>query len=145
MHARLPSLVRWLTLLVVSVLVGAACGGPTEQAKDCGGAADPAAFAQHFSQMGFLGGSPASPGAEAELFFSPSESVVVAAVALRETSTRFCAQERSRLGTVIFDQTRTLPAGESRTDLGKVSKSGSYVVRISVGETTVRNLTFAVR
>lgn len=122
-----------------------ACGGPTEQAKECasGGSADEATFAQHFSRMDF--GSGGSPSGEGGQQFTPSEAVVVVVAARAETATRFCAQERSRLGTVAYDQTPALPTGETQVNLGTFQNKGDYVIRVSVDGTLVKNLTFTVR
>lgn len=132
-------------LLLAMLLMAAACGAPTQQAKECsaGGSADDAVFAQHFSQMEFGSGS-ASTG-EGGQEFASSEAVVVVAAAKGETATRFCAQERGRLSTVVYDQTHSLSNGESRTSLGVFEKKGDYVIRVSVGQTLVRNFTFTVR
>ncbi|MBI4200157.1 MAG: hypothetical protein HY535_06770 [Chloroflexi bacterium] len=125
--------------------VVAACGGPSQQARECTarGSADEAAFAQHFSEMDFASGR--APTGEGGQEFGPSEPVVVAAVAKASVGTRFCAQERGRLGTVGHDQEHALPAGESSINLGAFQKKGNYVVRVSVGGVLVRNLTFTVR
>lgn len=134
-----------VTMIVVLATIAAACEGPTEQAKECtaGGAADEAMFAQHFSQMSFGNGE--APTGEGGQEFVPSESVVIDTVARTETATRFCAQERSRLGTVVYDREHSLPVGESRTDLGSFQEKADYVIRVSVGDVLVKNLAFTVR
>lgn len=134
-----------LVLILALAAIAAACGGATQQAVECtaGGSADQAAFAEHFSRMEF--GSGGAPTGEGGQEFTPSDAVVVVVAAKTETATRLCAQERGRLGTVAYDQTHTLPVGESRLDLGAFQKKGNYVVRVSVGETLVKNLTFTVR
>ncbi|MBI4338299.1 MAG: hypothetical protein HY683_10790 [Chloroflexi bacterium] len=142
-HTVLPG--RAAVVLVALALVAAACGGPTQQATECsaGGSADDVAFAQHFSKMDFGSGSGATGEGGRE--FTPTEAVVLVTVAKSEVATRFCAQERGRLGTVVHDQVHTLPAGETRTDLGAFQKKADYVVRVSVDGVLVKNLTFTVR
>ena len=132
-------------LATAVAFVAAACAGGTEQSKECtgGGTADEAVFAQHFSQMGFDSGLPATGEGGQE--FAPSESVVLAVGAKGEVAIRFCAQKRSRTGDVAYDQEHSLPAGESRVNLGTFQEKGDYVVRASVGGLLVKNLAFTIR
>ena len=70
---------------------------------------------------------------------------MVVATATQPVTVRFCGQERGRPSDVVFDQTLTLPVGESQVDLGVVGEEGARVIRVTVGETLVKNLTFEVR
>lgn len=133
-------------VLMVGALVGAACAAPAEQVLSCpavGGGADEALFTQNFSRMDLASGTPDT--GEGGVRHSRTEPVVVVATTLHGVEAHFCARERSRASTIMYAQPHTLPAGESRVDLGPVARTGDYVIRVSVEGKLVKNLTFTVR
>ena len=139
-------LVRFHVAVVVGLLAGLlalACGGAPQGCPGMtSGSADQAAFATSFSAMGLArqGGAPIADN----VVFAPADTIEIAATALQETQTRLCVQSTASGGKVQSDKTQAVAKGDSRVAVGKLTAS-SYVVRVFVGSTLVKNLPFTVK
>ena len=144
-----------ILLSSLALLLVAACGGesqpeatggtvlPTSQECSGPGAADTAAFDQYFTKIAF--GSGSAPTGDNGQEFVRADSIIVEVDAKTDVVTRFCVQERSRLGTVQSVNSPSLAAGVTRTDLGTVGNTGTYVVRVWAGDKLVKNLPFVLK
>lgn len=135
-------------LCIVVALAASACGS-FKPPEDCGvgGTADEAKFARHFAQMELVNkatGQPGEESAEDGVQFSATDVVAIRAESLGTTSVRACVQERKGGGKIALDVTVTAEEGERLLPLG-LFPEGSYVVRVIVDGTLVKNLTFVVQ
>ncbi len=138
----------WLAFCVVLALAVSACGSP-KPLETCGvgGTADEAKFAQHFTLMELVNketGQPGEASSEGGVQFAATDVVAIRAKSLAETSVRACVEERGGEGKVALDLTVTAQEGERLLSLGLFPK-GSYVVRVIVDGTLVKNLPFDIR
>lgn len=141
---------RWSVGVVVALaLFALACGSfapPESCGEDIGGTADEALFAEHFTQMDLVvesTGASGEPDDEMGEVFTSGDGLVIRAESLGEVSVRACVQPRSGGGQIPFDETETLAEGEDTFSLGSFDE-GSYVIRVIVDGTLVRNLVFGV-
>lgn len=137
-----------LVLCIIVALAVSACGSFSPP-EDCGvgGTADEAKFGQHFARMELVNketGQPGEESAEGGVQFATTEVVTIRAESLRTTSVRTCVQERKAGGKIALDVTATAQEGEALLSLGLFPK-GSYVVRVIVDGTLVKNLPFVVQ
>lgn len=117
---------------------------PPEECAVKGGVADQAAFARHFTEMSLASDKQIAPFGDHAMALTSDGVLEVVATGLANTATNLCTQERKGGGKVVYNQTLTLPQGESRTRLGSFAP-GEYVIRVIVDGVLVRNLTFGVR
>jgi len=137
-----------LVLCIIAAVAVSACGS-VKPPEDCGvgGTADDAKFAQHFAQMELVNkatGQPGEESAEGGAKFSVNDVVAIRAGSLGTTSVRACVQERTGGGKIALDVTVTAEEGERLLSLG-LFPQGSYVVRVIVDGTLVKNLPFVVQ
>lgn len=139
-NLRVPAAVLALALAAL------ACGSfapPESCGETIGGTADEAAFAQYFESMELLNQATGQPGSQGEegMEFASSDALVIRVVSKSEVLVRACIQSRSGGGKIPFDQSMTLPSGEGFFPIGTVPP-GTYVVRVIVDDTLVKNLPF---
>jgi hypothetical protein len=132
-------------VMLVSVL---ACGpfSPPESCGDIGGTADEGLFNQYFVSMALLDtaiGSPGGISSEGEIQFTPADELEIAFESKIDVSIHACLQERKGGGKVLFNEIGSFSPGEDSFILGTYSK-GSYVVRVIVDDTLVKNLPFQI-
>lgn len=126
-----------------------ACGSfapPASCGEGIGGTADEALFDQYFSDMGLIleaAGEVPARGDESSAVVSPDEPLSIKMQVLQAVEVRACVQERVGGGGIPADKTASVQPGEAFLSLGTFSK-GSYVVRVIVDGTLVKNLTFEV-
>jgi hypothetical protein len=125
------------------------CGSfapPKSCGEGIGGTADEALFAQHFSSMELIREATGIPPVEmgGEKVVSPDDPLAIKVQALSSTEVRVCVQERVGGGGIPLDKTFAVEQGESVLSLGGFS-AGSYVVRVIVDGTLVRNLPFEAK
>ena len=146
-------MIKKLTLILVFVSVLAnmlACGSfapPQSCGEGIGGTADEALFAEYFSDMQLViegTDEVPPPGSESGALVSTGDSLTVKMQVLKTATVRACVQERAGGGGIPADETRTVQPGEAYLPLGEFEK-GSYVARIIVDGTLVKNLTFEVK
>ncbi len=136
---------RAAALLACLALASAACGsGAQSPAPRCAttGSADAGAFEKSFSKMVLVGGGADDP--ESGRIYREADAVSVSATATATTTARFCVNFRDGSGRIAADVTKDLRATETTVDLGTFEPA-SYVVRVSVGGTLVKNLAFVVK
>lgn len=139
-----------IAVLVAIGLIVPACGSfaPPESCGEwIGGTADEARFAQHFTEMHLVSEATGRPGPEdpeAGIQVTATERVAVEAATLADVTVWTCVQERRGGGKIAFNQEHRAAQGGARLSLGSF-KSGSYVVRVIVDGTLLKNLTFLVK
>jgi hypothetical protein len=137
-------------ILIPTILVSMACGSfapPASCGENIGGVADDTAFSQYFSSIKLVNEDTGIAGpadSESEASFTQGEKLAISYSAVAEGSLRACVQERAGGGGIPLDQTFSFAQGEGRLSLGTF-EAGTYVVRVIIGETLVRNLTFTVK
>jgi hypothetical protein len=140
--------IAFLVLVVAAGGLASACSGgpPKGCGDDIGGTADEALFGQHFSSMSLVSQVTGQPGQDSDngAEFDKADILTIQADAKAEVAVRACVQFRSGGGDVPFDQTRTLAQGPGSLDLGTF-EPGSYVVRVIVGGTLVKNFPFQTK
>lgn len=133
-------------IMVLPLLLLASCGfGPPPSCGDeIGGTADEAAFAHSFNSLALISQSSGLPGAEGEngMQFSAAESLALTVDARSALTLRACVQPRGP-GTMAFDRSKDLAAGEGSFELGSFS-AGNYVIRVIVDNLLVKNFSFQV-
>ena len=140
--------VRWLAGLVLLGLLLSACsfGPPPSCGDTIGGTADTATFDRYFARMALVNqvtGEPGVEGNEGEQF-AAADPLAIQLEAKSDVAVRACVQPRAGGKTLAFDQTQTLAAGKGSFALGSF-KSGSYVIRVIVEGTLVKNFPFTTQ
>ncbi len=139
-----------IVLVLLFSLLAAACGSsfgpPPECATGLGGTADEAKFAQYFSSMDLVSQTTGQTGTPADngVAFAVSEPLVIQVGNTAGVSVRACVQFFNG-NTIAFDQTSTLPVGQSEIVLGAFPGKGNYVVRMIVDGVLVKNLPFTLQ
>jgi len=141
-----------LKLLVMIILLGlllSACSlgsfGPPETCGDnIGGSADTAKYDQYFTNMALVNQNGES-GMEGEngMEFASTDSLDLRADSNSDIAVRACIQDFNGRP-IPFDETRTFTQGSSGISLGSF-QSGSYVVRVIVEDTLVKNFPFSIK
>ena len=133
--------------LAASGLAASCSFGPPQGCGDnIGGTANEALFYQHFSTMALVSqttGQPGPNGEEGEQY-GQSDALSLLVDAKDEVAVRACVQYRSGGGDLPLDRTETMAAGQGSMGLGTFG-SGSYVVRVIVEDTLVKNFPFQVK
>jgi hypothetical protein len=88
------------------------------------------------------GGSPLI-NTEAGPTFFPDRPVSVQADVISSVEVQFCVEERRGGGEITFDEVRTMQAGMNIYSLGNFEQ-GSYVIRVILEGSLIRNLPFVV-
>jgi hypothetical protein len=134
-------------LALLALIVSACAFGPPPSCGDTiGGTADTAAFDRYFSEMTLINetsGVP-SPGDGEGAQFGSADPLALQVEAKSQVAVRTCIQPMSGSKTLAFDQTQTLAAGKGSLSLGTF-KPGSYVIRVIVEGTLVRNFPFTTK
>ena len=140
---------RILLVFCIALALAISACGSFSPPEDCGvgGTADDAKFGQHFAWMELVNketGQTGEESAEGGVQFAATELVAIRTESLGETPVRTCVQERKGGGKIALDVTATAQEGEALLSLGLFPK-GSYVVRVIVDGTLVRNLPFVIQ
>ncbi len=131
-------------ILVISSLAACSFGPPESCGETIGGVADTAKFDQYFSRMAFITqegmeGTPGDNGVE----FSTSDNLELRADVLTDVTVRLCIQGMTS-GSIAFDQTQSFTAGASGMGVGSF-EPGTYVMRVIVEDTLVKNFPFTIK
>jgi len=141
---------QYKLLVVACVVLGllvSACGAPESCGENIGGTADEAAYAQRFARMALVNEGTGQPGAadpEGGVQFAAADRLAIQVESLAEVTVRACVQERKGGGKIALNQSQTVGQGEDSFALGSFER-GSYVVRVIVDGTLVKNLPFVVK
>lgn len=141
---------KWLILIPVMILGLSvlACGSisPPETCGDeIGGVADETLFGQYFESMELVNANTWQPGIEGEngTEFAEGESLLIMFDARTEVQVRACIQHTVGGGEIAFDETVSFPVGSNEFQIGSFAP-GTYVIRIIVENTLVKNFPFVI-
>jgi hypothetical protein len=139
---------KTLAILFFLVITAGACsfGPPSSCGEDIGGTADTALFDQYFTNMDLIDQTTGLPGQAGEdgVEFARGTVLTIQVESKTGVAVRACIQPRSGGGTTTFDQTSTLLQGQDAFDIGTI-EPGSYVIRVIVDNTLVKNFPFVVK
>lgn len=135
-------------LLALSALAMAAlaCGSfaPPESCPST--SFDTEAFATYFTDMRLVNAATGLPGEvdaanDQGQRYSTEDELALVVDSLGEVEVTICITERKGGGQIVYNQTHTLPQGQSTLPL-MAFDSDPYVIRVIVNEVLVKNLTF---
>jgi len=133
--------------LLILALLAASCssGPPPSCGAEIGGTADTATFDQYFNTMALVSQETGQPGEDSDkgAKFGQDEPIQIQVDAKAEVPVRACVQPLSGQGEIAYDRTDTIGQGERSLDLGPF-EPGSYVVRVIVDGTLVKNFPFQI-
>ena len=137
---------RMAVALLILIVSACTSGPPPSCGEDIGGVADPTTFDQYFGAMALVNQTTGQPGPDGEQGsqFAQADPLVIQADVRAAVELRACVQPLSGGGELAFDGTQTLGPGTGQVELGAFSP-GTYVVRVIVGGTLVKNLPFEVQ
>ncbi len=139
---------RFVFVLFVSATFLAACsfGPPPSCGDDIGGTADSGKFDQTFTAMSLVSEATGEAGPEGEsgAQFASGESLAIQIESKTDVEVRACVQPLSGTKEIPLDQTQTFSQGTSSFGIGSFDP-GTYVIRVIVDGTLVKNFPFAVR
>jgi hypothetical protein len=141
--------------VLVALVVGlAACGSgatgsstPFAGACGAGGTADESAYAVAFTNMALVDETTGQVGAadpDGGVVFPAAASLALRADTIGPVAVRACVQVRGPENRIVADQSADMAAGHGGIRLGPIPP-GSYVVRVIVAGTLVRNFPFVTR
>jgi hypothetical protein len=141
------SLFLVLAAFAVNLLACGSFAPPASCGEGIGGTADEALFGRYFSDMNLVleaTGEAPPPGSDSSAVVGPGDSLTIRMQVLQAVDVRACVQERAGGGGIPADKTASVAPGEAFLSLGEFER-GSYVVRVIVDGTLVKNLTFEVK
>ena len=140
--------IRHITTLVILGSLAAACsfGPPPSCGDEIGGTADTATFDQYFNSMTLVAKTTGQPGPQGDAGpqFAQGEPLAIQVDARAEVTLRACIQPMGGQKEISFDKTQTLSPGLGTFELGPF-EPGTYVIRVIIGNTLVKNFPFQVR
>jgi len=130
-------------LLVLLFAVSCDVGPPRECDVEISDSADEELFSQYFSNMSLADekGFEGIPHDEYGVVFDPSIPLVVSFNALKSGSIKFCVQSRSGSKFIPATRDAIFEAGSSSITISNFM-DGSYVIRVIVEDTLVKNFSF---
>lgn len=136
------------TGILVLVLFAAACtfGPPPSCGDTIGGTADTVQFDRYFSGMTLISqatGQAGAPGDDGPQF-AQGEDIAIQIESIADVTVRACVQPRTGAKDLPFDQSQTFTTGQGVFPIGSLAP-GSYVIRVIVDDTLVRNFPFVVK
>jgi hypothetical protein len=143
----MPKATHSTPMLLILALLAAACssGPPPSCGAEIGGTADTATFDQYFNSMALVSQTTGQPGEDSDegAKFAQDEPIQILADVKTEVAVRACIQPLSGQGEIADDRTDTIGQGERTLDFGPFSP-GSYVIRVIVDNTLVKNFPFQI-
>ncbi len=132
-------------LLTALTVTACSFGPPPSCGEGIGGTADQEQFATHFEEMSLVSQTTGEPGTEGDqgAQFAQGDPLAIVAAARSEVTVRACVQPLSGGGEIALDATQTLAEGTGEISLGTF-EPGTYVVRVIVDGTLVKNFPFVV-
>ncbi len=141
---------KTMRLLFVFVFLSTALmacrfGPPASCGDDIGGVADEALFGQYFESMDLVSATTWQPGTPSEqgVDFPVDEPLLIMFDAKSNVTIRACIQAPGR-GDLALNETLDFPEGSNEFNLGAFGK-GSYIIRVIVDETLVKNFPFSIK
>lgn len=142
------SRVRTLIVFLLLATAATACsfGPPPSCGDDIGGTADTAKFDQRFDSMELIGQATGQPGAQGEngVEFAQGDTLAIQLESKADVAVRACIQPLGGGSALAFDQTQSLQQGQGTVEIGTFAP-GSYVIRVIVDGTLVKNFPFVVK
>ncbi|MEW6718784.1 MAG: hypothetical protein AB1345_14955 [Chloroflexota bacterium] len=140
------AMVIWIAFMVITALACGSFAPPESCGENIGGTADEVKFAQYFESMELVNQSTGQPGQEGEegMEFAKGDTLAIRVASKSEVAVRACVQSRTGGGKIPFDQTQTLSQGQGTFSIGTL-EPGSYVIRVIVNDTLVKNFPFVVK
>jgi len=137
-----------ILIALIGALSAAACGSfgpPPSCGETIGGTADEALFSQTFDGMQLVNADTGLPGPEGEngMGFISGERLQLNFQNKSAVSVRLCIQPRGP-GVIALDLTQDLSAGDDSIAIGAI-EPGTWVIRVIVDNTLVKNFPFEVR
>jgi len=137
-----------LASIVILGALASACsfGPPPSCGEEIGGTADTTIFDEYFNGMALVSQQTGQPGEDSDqgARFAQAEALEIQADAKSDVAIRACIQPLSGQGELQYDETETIAQGEHSLDLGTF-QPGSYVIRVIVDRTLVKNFPFQIR
>ncbi len=141
---------KTVRLLIVFAFLSTALGAcrfgpPASCGENIGGVADEALFGQYFESMELVSATTWQPGTPGEqgVDFSIDEPLLIMFDAKSDVTIRACIQVPGR-GNLALNETQSFSEGSNEFNLGAFAK-GSYIMRVIVDETLVKNFPFSVK
>jgi hypothetical protein len=136
------------TILMLGLFLSACSLGSFGPPASCGdnisGTADTVKFDQYFTKMALVDQSGVSgPEGENGMEFASTDTLNLRADSNSDVAVRACIQNFNGRP-IAFDQTQTFTKGSDGFSLGSF-QSGSYVVRVIIDGTLVKNFPFFIK
>jgi len=133
-----------IVIVLSFVLTSCSFGPPASCGDNIGGTADTTKFDQYFTTMALVNqdgetGSSGDNGME----FTAADILELRADTLSDVDVRACVQNFNGQP-IAFDQTSQFTSGASGVSLGSFEQ-GSYVIRVIVDDTLVKNFPFSIK
>jgi hypothetical protein len=140
--------VKVLVIVFITGIILTSCsfGPPPSCGDNIGGTADTAKFDQYFNKMNLVYESSGQPGQDGEngMQFSNGEPLIIQVDSKSEVSLRACIQPLSGGKEITLDETTSLSKGSGSVSIGAL-KTGTYVIRVILDNTLVKNFPFVVK
>ncbi|HSB88947.1 MAG TPA: hypothetical protein VLD63_02860 [Anaerolineales bacterium] len=137
---------RIASALAATALLASACsfGPPPSCGDNIGGTADTVVFDQYFNSMALVSHATGQTGPEGDSGsqFAQGDQLEIQIDAKSAVDVRACIQPTSGGNKIAFDQTQSMSQGPNVFPVGAFDK-GTYVIRVIVGDTLVKNFPFA--
>ena len=135
-----------VTFLLLGIVVAACSFGPPDSCGDAiGGTADATVFSRYFTQMALVSSATGQSGTDGEngAQFATADTLEIRADTTAEVNVRVCIQGMSS-SKIALDTTKGFAAGPAGLGLGSFDK-GTYVIRVIVDDTLVKNFPFEIK
>jgi hypothetical protein len=133
--------VKVLVIVFITGIILTSCsfGPPPSCGDNIGGTADTA-------KMNLVYESSGQPGQDGEngMQFSNGEPLIIQVDSKSEVSLRACIQPLSGGKEITLDETTSLSKGSGSVSIGAL-KTGTYVIRVILDNTLVKNFPFVVK
>ncbi len=143
-----PSAIRLSAGALLLALLSANCsfGPPPSCGEDIGGTADAATFDRFFNSISLVNQTTGQPGPDSDqgMQFTQGDPLALQVDAKADVTLRACVQPTGGQKEISFDETQTLSQGQGTLDIGAFDP-GTYVIRVIVDTTLVKNFPFQVK
>jgi hypothetical protein len=140
--------IKVLAVVLVLGIVLTACsfGPPPSCGDNIGGTADTTKFDQYFNGMSLVYENSGQPGQDGDngMQFTQGEPLVIQVDSKSEVNLRACIQPMSGAKEVTLDETQSFSQGQGSFSIGTL-KAGTYVIRVIVDDTLVKNFPFVLK
>ncbi len=124
---------------------GCSFGPPPSCGDTIGGTADTEKFDQYFNSMALVNQATGNAGPEGDSGqkYANNESLAIQLDVKSEVTVRACIQPMGGANSLTLDETKTFSPGQASFELGLFQK-GTYVIRVIVDNTLVKNFPFSI-